>query len=176
MCPECFAVVLLSVRECPACGTQLSVERDDVEETPDELVEVTVDDVQRLEWQRLQALASLRGYKTGWAIHRFREKFGDAPSAAIRGSVSPVADPAEQKRAVYDALLAEEGGPPRASAWRRGGGQLRELCPLSRASRDSVRSRRRPVPPHLCRAPWSPTPGSASHRRQRSRERPGAAG
>lgn len=113
-CPDCFAVVPLSVRECPACGMQLSVERDDVEETPDELVEVTVDDVQRLEWQRLQSLASLRGYKPGWAIHRFREKFGEAPSAAIRGSVAAAADPAEQRRAVYDAMLEEEGG---NSAW-----------------------------------------------------------
>ena len=114
MCPECFAVVPLSVRECPACGTQLSVERDDVEETPDELVEVTVDDVQRVEWQRLSALASVRGYKTGWAVHRFREKFGEAPSTAVRGSASPIADPAEQRRTVYDAMLEEEGG---NSAW-----------------------------------------------------------
>lgn len=114
VCVECFAIVPLSVRECPECGAQLSVERDDVEETPDELVEVTVDDVQRLEWQRLQALASLRGYKPGWAIHRFREKFGEAPSASVRASAAPIEDQAKQRRAVYDAMLEEEGG---NSAW-----------------------------------------------------------
>ena len=114
VCIECFAIVPLSVRVCPECGAQLSVGRDDVEETPEELVEVTVDDVQRLEWQRLQALASLRGYKPGWAIHRFREKFGEAPSASVRASAAPIEDQAEQRRAVYDAMLEEEGG---NSAW-----------------------------------------------------------
>jgi len=114
VCIECFAIVPLSVRGCPECGVQLAVERDDVEETPDELVEVTVDDVQRLEWQRLQALASLRGYKPGWAIHRFREKFGEPPSATVRAAAAPVEDQAEQRRALYDAMLEEEGG---NSAW-----------------------------------------------------------
>lgn len=110
-CPECFAVLALSIRVCPACGTVLSVPKDDVEETPDELVEVTVDDVRRLEWQRLQALASLRGYKEGWAYHRYREKFGDPPSAAIKAP--SLGSAAEQKRAVYEALLEEEGN----AAW-----------------------------------------------------------
>ena len=64
--------------------------------------------------QRLQALASLRGYKPGWAIHRFREKFGEAPSASVRASAAPIEDQAEQRRAVYDAMLEEEGG---NSAW-----------------------------------------------------------
>lgn len=111
-CPECFAVLALSVRECPACGTVLSVPKDDVDETPDELVEVTVDDVRRLEWQRLTALAALRGYKEGWAYHRYHEKFGEPPSAAIKAAASP-ASAGEQKRAVYEALLDEEG----SAAW-----------------------------------------------------------
>ena len=83
---------------------------------PDDVAvqEAAVDDVQRVEWQRLSALASVRGYKTGWAVHRFREKFGEAPSTAVRGSASPIADPAEQRRTVYDAMLEEEGG---NSAW-----------------------------------------------------------
>ncbi len=107
-CPECFAIVALSVRECPACGASLSAPRDDVEETPDELVEVTLDDVQRLEWDRLQALGALRGYQPGWASRRFRERFGGTPSAALRGWVTPAASTAEQQRRVFDALLEQE--------------------------------------------------------------------
>lgn len=117
MCIECFAIVPLSVRECPECGTQLGIAEDDVDETPDELVEVTIDDVQQLEWQRLQALASLRGYKPGWAIHRFREKFGEAPSPAIRASAPSHRSVEEERTAVYEALLDQE--PSRAWAAAR---------------------------------------------------------
>lgn len=108
-CPECFAVLALSIRVCPECGTVLSQPREDVEETPDELVEVTVDDVRRLEWQRLTALAALRGYKEGWAFHRFREKFGEPPSAAIKAAAAAPTSVDEQ-RALYEVLLSEEGG------------------------------------------------------------------
>ncbi len=109
MCPECFAVVPLSVRECPACSATLSAPREDVEETADELVEVTVDDVQRLEWQRLQALASLRGYKPGWAIHRYREKFGEPPRFKRT-------ELANAERSLMNALVEQEGG---SIAWAK---------------------------------------------------------
>lgn len=115
-CPECFAVLAISVRVCPECGTTLSVASEDVEETPDELVEVTPDDVRRLEWERLTATAALRGYKEGWAIHRYREKFGELPSAAVRAGVDRPSSTAEQKRRVYDALLEEEESPAWAAA------------------------------------------------------------
>lgn len=109
-CPECFAVLPLSIRECPECGAILSVAKDDIEETPEELVEVTVDDVRRLEWQRLQALASLRGYSPGWAARRYRQRFGEPPPP-----VSVEAPPLReaQKRKLYEALLQEEG----SAAW-----------------------------------------------------------
>jgi superfamily II DNA or RNA helicase len=110
-CPECFAVVALSTRECPSCGATLSTPREDVEETAEELVEVTPDDVRRIEWQRLTATAAIKGYNPGWAVHRFREKFGEAPSPSIRTCV-PLS-PEEQRRAVYDSIAETEPN----SAW-----------------------------------------------------------
>lgn len=141
-CPECFAVLAISVRVCPECGATLSVVSDDVQETPDELVEVTPDDVRRLEWERLTATAALRGYKEGWAVHRYRERFGELPSAAVRAAAEPVACLRGQRGRLYEALLAVEPSAAWAAArlrleagplgiWgaTRGRGRVYELRP-----------------------------------------------
>ena len=78
-CPECFAVVAVATRICPSCGVELMEAREVPEEAADALVEVTPEDVRRIEWERLQREAARRGYKPGWAFYRYKERFGEKP-------------------------------------------------------------------------------------------------
>lgn len=84
----------------------LGAPRQDVEETAEELVEVTPDDVRRIEWQRLSAIAAMKGYNPGWALHRFRERFGEPPSPAVRAAAT--LSRGDQRRRVYEAIAETE--------------------------------------------------------------------
>lgn len=95
-CPQCFAIYPCSP-VCPACGyssdaTKRKAEQLAIKIAADErrLVELeeikarrsaekSVEGKQRAEWDRLVARATERGYKLGWTLHRFEEKFGTLP-------------------------------------------------------------------------------------------------
>jgi superfamily II DNA or RNA helicase len=87
-CKACLVLVPLSVRVCPACGAEFpkstwleeklglsKIERADVERT------FFVDSLEA---------AQMRGYKPGWAVHRFVKKFGRFPAKLWKELVKDV--------------------------------------------------------------------------------------
>ena len=80
-CEECFAIVHAATRICPECGFVFQPPRDVPEETGGDLVEVSSGGVRekRAAWEKLRAVAATRGFKPGWAYHRYREQFGSPP-------------------------------------------------------------------------------------------------
>jgi superfamily II DNA or RNA helicase len=82
-CPECGAV-FTGARICPECGYELVPKGREVATLDGELVEVgaglpseEVD--RRVFFAELRGIASERGYKSGWAAHQFKERFGAFP-------------------------------------------------------------------------------------------------
>jgi superfamily II DNA or RNA helicase len=88
-CPECSAV-RLGGRPCPVCNWRPMPKSKPVEVADGELGWVARNrkanadkfspDDQRQFHRELTAIA--RGYKSGWVAHKFREKFGDWPTAS----------------------------------------------------------------------------------------------
>ena len=91
-CPEC-STVFSGAGVCPNCGHQMwtarakaiaAVEADLVEvrarHERRERVEWTMDD-KRTMYAELKGVAQSRGYKEGWAAHKYREKFGVWPQS-----------------------------------------------------------------------------------------------
>jgi DNA repair protein RadD len=96
LCQDCQAVLAQSARGCPECGKVQEV-RTDVEHRDGELVELGMTPAQRgggmtlaerAEFHgELRWIATVRGYATGWASHKFRERFGSWPNhPQIRGT------------------------------------------------------------------------------------------
>lgn len=86
-CPKCHHVHAPRPH-CPMCGYEYT--RREIEHEVGELVAVgsgapTMDE-KRAFYGELLTLAEVRGYKTGWAKHKYREKFGVWPAV---GDVSP---------------------------------------------------------------------------------------
>jgi DNA repair protein RadD len=89
-CPECSAI-RTSGQPCPACGWQPTRRAQDVEVADGELAHVDASkrsrphdwtSAQRASFHRqLLWIANERGYKPGWAAHKYRERFGMWPSA-----------------------------------------------------------------------------------------------
>lgn len=95
-CPQCFAIYPVSPT-CPACGYSSDATRREAEQlaikiAQDERRLVELEELkarrafekseegkQRAEWDRLVSRATERGYKLGWTLHRFEEKFGTLP-------------------------------------------------------------------------------------------------
>jgi superfamily II DNA or RNA helicase len=103
VCPDCAAVVAVTTRVCPECGKQLLATREAPVEAPGDLVETSADDVRRHAFDMLCAEATARGFKTGWAFHRYRDQYGVAPP--IHWKPRPVA---------FDATTLP---PPRNARW-----------------------------------------------------------
>jgi superfamily II DNA or RNA helicase len=78
-CPDCSAELPLGVQVCPMCGAVLNEKEQVPQEQDGNLVEVTPEDLKRIELARLCAVARQRGYKPGWVYYRYKEKFGEAP-------------------------------------------------------------------------------------------------
>jgi DNA repair protein RadD len=87
-CPECKAVRLAG-EPCPACGWRPRVRPQQIEVADGDLAAVDRNRIakaatptrdEKIAFHRqLIGLACERGYKTGWASHKYREKFGTWP-------------------------------------------------------------------------------------------------
>ena len=88
-CEECYAVVHAATRLCPECGFVFQPPREVPQETGGDLVEVSADGLRekRVAWEKLCAVAATRGFKPGWAYHRYREQFGASPPASFETNV-----------------------------------------------------------------------------------------
>jgi DNA repair protein RadD len=89
LCEDCQAVMPRSSKACPECG-KVREARTDVEHVDGELVEIGTRPTQRnaaqtiLEQEdfhgELKWIATVRGYASRWAAHKFRERFGIWPN------------------------------------------------------------------------------------------------
>ena len=82
-CPECHAVWTGSP-ECPECGYRLRPPSRMVQTLDGELVEIavgeTVDEQDRaVFYSELRGFAAEKGYKPGWAAHKYAERHGGFP-------------------------------------------------------------------------------------------------
>ena len=85
-CDECLAVVESTMPVCPHCGFVWPLpEGRNLDESDDDLVEADVAMMERwrIAWNRYLRTAQERGYKPGWAAHRFRDEFGIFPPASF---------------------------------------------------------------------------------------------
>jgi superfamily II DNA or RNA helicase len=88
-CPACAFLRPPKVRECPACGHVPALPRSEVETADGELVEMTAGgkkagkawtmDEKQAWYSGFIRHAADRGYRSGWAFHAYREKFGVRP-------------------------------------------------------------------------------------------------
>jgi superfamily II DNA or RNA helicase len=85
-CPKCAFVRPAKLLQCPCCGF-IPVPRSGAVHDDGELIELrassgpTEQDKQGF-YAQLLRLAETRGYKPGWAAHKFKEKFGQFPPFA----------------------------------------------------------------------------------------------
>ena len=84
ICPECKHIFQGS-RECPKCHWEIPAPKRDVRQIDAELVPITRARVLSLDDRKeffleLRSLADEYGYKSGWAWHKFREKFHATPA------------------------------------------------------------------------------------------------
>lgn len=79
-CKKCGAVFKPAI-VCPRCGASapLPVSPEVRRETLQRIADAQTEDQRREYWERLQAEAKARGFKPGWAFHRFRAKYGVSP-------------------------------------------------------------------------------------------------
>jgi DNA repair protein RadD len=86
-CPQCAFLKPPRTRLCPACGFKAEA-IGNIEAADGELVEVTCrrkrgnapKDEKATFYAQLMGYARSRGYASGWAAHKFREKFNDWPN------------------------------------------------------------------------------------------------
>jgi superfamily II DNA or RNA helicase len=100
-CPECGALRSAG-KPCGACGWKPNQKARDVEVADGELARLDRDGaVQSIAWDRVSFYKQLlwiareRGYKDGWAAHKFKEKFGTFP----RRTKVPPEEPTPEVRA-----------------------------------------------------------------------------
>jgi DNA repair protein RadD len=88
-CPQCAFLKPPRMRECPACGFKAEAVSN-IEVADGELIEVTgrrkrsdavaSKDEKAAFYAQLMGYAQTRGYASGWAAHKFREKFDAWPN------------------------------------------------------------------------------------------------
>lgn len=81
-CPECFAIVPIAARICEACEHVFEAqERSSPVSKEGTLVEVrpATQDEKRVWWNAICVEAVGKGYKKGWAAHRFKDEYGTWP-------------------------------------------------------------------------------------------------
>jgi superfamily II DNA or RNA helicase len=97
LCEECKAVVPARARSCPSCGGEIHA-KTDIEAVEGELVEfgarrsgkrgVEVFEKKRF-YAELLGYAERRGFKRGWAFHKFEERYGHQPAGYEHVSMEP---------------------------------------------------------------------------------------
>jgi RNA polymerase subunit RPABC4/transcription elongation factor Spt4 len=107
-CPTCSAQLPLCTQVCPSCGAVLNASEQVPEEQAGTLVEVGPEDLERIELERLRAVAVRRGYKPGWVYYRFKEKFGHAPPTTNKAPTPSRAGTRAFSKSLRQAL---RGGP-----------------------------------------------------------------
>jgi superfamily II DNA or RNA helicase len=96
-CPKCAFLRAHDVVECPNCGFKPE-RQNTVEVKPGALVQIagknrSFDRAEKQKWYSgLLHVAQVRGRKSGWAAHAFREKFGDWPRGLVREPEAPSAE------------------------------------------------------------------------------------
>ena len=97
-CPRCNAFWPGHADACACCGF-VRPQRNNVTERPGELAEYSPagkklpGKAERQEFfGQLIAIAEVRGYKRGWAFHKYREKFGVDPKGLSDVPIEPTAD------------------------------------------------------------------------------------
>jgi DNA repair protein RadD len=114
-CPECYAVVERSAVTCPSCDHAFRTEEEEGPSKPShgegggQLVEVTDGTRLAQAYARFVRIALLRGYKTGWAYHKFFERYKVQPPWEVGRHLKtlPLSEIAQQH---FDSLLAKYGG------------------------------------------------------------------
>jgi superfamily II DNA or RNA helicase len=80
-CPKCFALWVAGSSTCVVCGHEKPIRG--VSSVPGELQELTgardMTAVNQAFYSELLHYARVRGYKEGWAAHKYKEKFGAFP-------------------------------------------------------------------------------------------------
>ena len=84
-CPVCSHVCAIACRVCPTCDAEFAF---DTTEDRCALVKITKAEVERGFFVSQLEEATRRGYKPGFAAHRFQEKFGRFPAKYWREFVS----------------------------------------------------------------------------------------
>lgn len=97
-CPECSAIRMQG-QPCPACGWRPQREQKQVRVVDGDLAHITPDrrpqkrvygsEEQREFHRQLLFIALERGYKPGWAGHKYKERFGEWPPWGSPEPVSP---------------------------------------------------------------------------------------
>ena len=105
LCDECHGVIPPKARECPCCHAPV-LTRMDVKHEHGELIElgsrrsgnaeVTIAE-KALFYAQLRGFAAGKGYREGWASHKYREKFGVWPNDP-RVKSAPAISPSLQTR------------------------------------------------------------------------------
>lgn len=97
-CPRCNAFWPGRADACACCGF-VRPQRNDVTERPGELAEYSPAgkklpgrDQRQAFYSQLCGIALERGYKRGWAFHKYREKFGVDPKGLSDNAVPPTAE------------------------------------------------------------------------------------
>ena len=96
-CPRCNALWPCRADACARCGF-VRTQRNNVEERPGELAEYSRAgkklpgrDERQAFFSQLCGIAAERGYKRGWAFHKYREKFGVDPAGLSDAPLEPSA-------------------------------------------------------------------------------------
>ncbi len=125
-CDHCYCAFPSRARTCPECGHDYGAEVDAraaLEERAGELVEVKppTQEEKRAAWDAFLAEARSRGFKPGWAMHRYREQFGTNPPNAWRGRQDVSTVTPEERREDFLRLYAQERdqGYKRGWAWAK---------------------------------------------------------
>lgn len=110
-CEECFALSPAHLKACEACGVVFRIKPRSTggTGTGGELREFSGSLAQRLRWSinqllaekaeylvQQQRLAAVKGYKPGWALHRFKLRYGHWPTREVKelaGRKTRVGDP-----------------------------------------------------------------------------------
>lgn len=108
-CQECGLMFDDTADACPECGwTPPATDRERPVHGEGELAEFDDSsfEYRRQVWNLIEAEREAMGYREGWSLYRFKERFGAMPVVAGRELVDPKHATTEDKRAVFSHLTA----------------------------------------------------------------------